>query len=256
MLRLNIDRPDGPPRFRSRIESIYDRIAGGDDYQRNDNSLRLIQFCVITVSAAATGFVNAFAHRERLGWIGATLLAALITGFVEKFYFTLRHGLVTIYKSRKQRFAAKLCYNVIKASMIMNATILCAWVAGVALPGFLQFWYRWAIALQFGLALLGVSAVRDYDAVAESRIRELKADAAREDIVTIRRAAVGDNPFLLLAAKLRGWLDGVNLALKLLRDKPEFSAGDVKPDDPGDLYLLSGDGESDVSGIPGKRWRR
>jgi hypothetical protein len=210
--------------------------------------------------AAATGFVNAFVHRERLGWIGATLLAVLITGFVEKFYFTLRHGLVTIYKSRKQRFAAKLCYNVIKASMIMNATILCAWVAGVALPGFLQFWYRWSIALQFGLALLGVSAVRDYDAVAESRIRELKADAAREDIVTIRRAAVGDNPFLLLAAKLRGWLDGVSLALKLLRDKPEFSVGDVKPDDAGGLYLLSdagkGNEESDVTDISGKCWRR
>jgi hypothetical protein len=97
-------------------------------------------------------------------------------------------------------------------------------------------------------------------AVAESRIRELKADAAREDIVTIRRAAVGDNPFLLLAAKLRGWLDGVNLALKLLRDKPEFSAGDVKPDDAGGLYLLSGAGEgskeSDVTDISGKCWRR
>jgi hypothetical protein len=82
---------------------------------------------VTLVSAIATGFVNAFAHRERLGWVGATLLAALIMGFVEKFYFTLRHGLVTIYNSRKQRFAAKLCYRVIQATMILNATILCAW---------------------------------------------------------------------------------------------------------------------------------
>ena len=49
MLRLNIDRPDVPPRTRSRLESIYDRMAGEDDYQRNENSLRLIQFCVITV---------------------------------------------------------------------------------------------------------------------------------------------------------------------------------------------------------------
>lgn len=127
MLRLNIDRPDGPPRSRSRLESIYDRIAGEDDYQRNENSLRLIQFCVITVSAAATGFVNAFVHRERLGWIGATLLAVLITGFVEKFYFTLRHGLATIYRSRKQRFAAWLCCRIIQITMILNAAILCAW---------------------------------------------------------------------------------------------------------------------------------
>jgi len=257
MLRLNIDRPDNPSRPRSRIESVYDWIAGNDDYQRNDNNLRLIQSCVITVSAVATGFVNAFAHRERLGWIGATLLAALIMGFVEKFYFTLRHGLVTIYKSRKQRFAAKLCYRVIQATMILNATILCAWVAGIALPEFLQFWYRWSIAVHFALALVGVSAVRDYDAVAESRIRELKADAAREDIVTIRRAAVGDSPFLLLAAKLRGWLDGISLAFKLLRDKPELSAGDVTPGAFGGLYLPSGDGEGDQESeapvISGKR---
>ena len=95
-------------------------------------------------------------------------------------------------------------------------------MAGIALPGFLQFWNRWSIAVHFALALVGVSAVRDYDAVAESRIRELKSDAAREDIVTIRRAAVGASPFLLLAAKLRGWLDGISLAYKLLRDKPEF----------------------------------
>jgi len=95
------------------------------------------------------------------------------------------------------------------------------------------------------------------DAVAESRIRELKADAAREDIVTIRRAAVGDSPFLLLAAKLRGWLDGVSLAFELLRDKPEFSAGDVNPGALGGLYLPSGDGEGDQENeapvISGKR---
>ncbi len=81
----------------------------------------------ITASAAATGYVNAFAHKERLGWAGAAILAALITGFVEKFYFTLRHGLVTIYKSGAQRFAATLCYRVIQGTMILNGTVLCAW---------------------------------------------------------------------------------------------------------------------------------
>ena len=49
MVRLDIDRPDNPSRPRSRIESVYDWIAGNDDYQRNDNHLRLIQSCVITV---------------------------------------------------------------------------------------------------------------------------------------------------------------------------------------------------------------
>jgi hypothetical protein len=123
----------------------------------------------ITISACATGFVNAFAHRERLGWVGASLLAILITGFVEKFYFALRHGLTTIYKSRKQRFVASLCYRVIQITMILNAGILCAWVAGSALPEPLRLWNQWSIAVHFSLALIGVSAVRDADAVVISR---------------------------------------------------------------------------------------
>ena len=98
------------------------------------------------ISACATGFVNALAHRERLGWVGASLLAILITGFVEKFYFALRHGLTTIYKSRKQRFFAGFCCKVIQITMILNAGILCAWVVGFALPEFLQTYNKWTIA--------------------------------------------------------------------------------------------------------------
>jgi len=49
MLRLNLDRDDTGSHIRSRIENIYDRIAGDDDYQRNESKLRLIQICVITV---------------------------------------------------------------------------------------------------------------------------------------------------------------------------------------------------------------
>ena len=48
MLRLNIDKADTASGIRSTIENIYDRIAGEDDYQRNESKLRLIQFCVIT----------------------------------------------------------------------------------------------------------------------------------------------------------------------------------------------------------------
>jgi hypothetical protein len=117
MLKLNLNTENSiQDRILSRIENIYDRIAGDDDYRRNESSLRLIQFCVITASAAATGYVNAFAHKERIGWLGALLLAALITGFVEKFYFTLRHGLTTIYKSGAQRFVASLCYRIIQGT--------------------------------------------------------------------------------------------------------------------------------------------
>jgi hypothetical protein len=101
--------------------------------------------------------------------MGASLLAILITGFVEKFYFALRHGLTTIYKSRKQRFVASLCYRVIQITMILNAGILCAWVVGSALPESLRLYNQWSIAIHFSLALIGVSAVRDADAVVISR---------------------------------------------------------------------------------------
>ena len=53
MLRLNLDRDDTGSRIRSRIENIYDRIAGDDDYQRNESKLRLIQICVITAKVTS-----------------------------------------------------------------------------------------------------------------------------------------------------------------------------------------------------------
>ncbi len=46
--RLNLDKADTASGLSSRIENIYDRIAGDDDYQRNESKLRLIQICVIT----------------------------------------------------------------------------------------------------------------------------------------------------------------------------------------------------------------
>ena len=104
--------------------------------------------------------------------------------------------------------------------------------------------------------------MRDADAVVKDRIRKLKAEAMQEDISTIRSAAITDNPFVLASARLRGFLDGVSLALHLLRDKPNLSTNDVKRilDDPQRLYLSSGaDGNtktSNVTDISGKHPRR
>jgi len=265
MLRLNLNQPDGPSGIRARIANVYDRIAGGDDYQRNEKSLGQIQFCVITLSAVATGTVNAFAHRNRLGWLGASLLAILITGFVERFYFTLRHGLLTVYKSRKQRFAAKFCYRTIQITIILNAMVFSAWATGIALPEILNRWNAYALVVHFALALIGVSTVRDYDAVAEHRVRELKADSVEQDLLAIRRAAAGDSPFLSLAAKIRGWLDGISLAYALLRDNqntlhgPTYQINRITCD-PQPLYLSDSVEESsptnNVTNIEGKRQRR
>lgn len=235
MLRLDIDRSDNSPRIRSRIESVYDRIAGDDDYQRNESKLRLIQVWVITASAVATGCVNAFAHRERIGWAGAGLLAILIAGFAEVFYFTLRHGLSTTYKSGMQRLFATLCYKTLQITMILNAAVLCAWVTGVAMPPALAAWNRWSIVIHFMLALLGVSAVRDSDPITANKILELKAETARQDIVTLRKAAMLGSPLVTLAAKLRGVLDGVRLARRILSDASESSS------DYGDEFRELGD---------------
>jgi hypothetical protein len=266
MIKLNLNRPDGPTGIGSRIASIYDHLAGGDDdHLRNDRSLQLIQFFVITVSACATGAVNAFAHRGRLGWVGASLLAVAITCFVEKFYFTLRHGLARVYRSRKQRFLAKFFYHALKLTMILNAAILCAWVVDMPLPEFLAIWYRYSIVLHFVIALLGVAAVRDHDASAENRIREMQAEAAEHDLITIRRAAATNHLFLFYAAKFRGWLDGVGLAIQLIRDnrnKPEFSARYIPEMNDGPPRLcLPGEAEDSssknkVTDILGKRQRR
>lgn len=224
MLRLNLHKDDGPSGIGSRIENIYERIAGADDYQRNDRSLKLIQFCVITISAIATGFVNAFAHKDRIGWIGAGLLAILIIGFVEKFYFTLRHGLQTTYKSGTQRLAAMLSYRALQITIALNAAVLCAWITGESLPPLLERWNRYSIVLHFIIALLGVTAVRDSDAVATHRRLELKVETARQDLLTLRKAAALGNPLVLIAAKLRGLFDGVKLARQILSDNPEALA--------------------------------
>jgi len=87
------------------------------------------------------------------------------------------------------------------------------------MPPLLEKWNRWSIAIHFMLALLGVTAVRDSDAVATHRRLELKAETARQDLVTLRKATMLGNPLALLAAKLRGFLDGVRLARELLGDK-------------------------------------
>ncbi len=226
MLRLNLNKDDGPSGIGSRIGNIYERIAGNDDYQRNDRSLTLIQTCVITVSAVATGCVNAFAHKDKIGWIGAGLLAILIIGFVEKFYFTLRHGLATTYKSGTQRLVAKLSYRVLQITMTLNAAVLCAWITGESMPPLLERWNRYSIAIHFILALLGVTAVRDTDAVAMHRRLELKAETARQDLVTLRKGTMLGNPLVLFAAKLRGFLDGVKLARELLGDRSGCSTSE------------------------------
>lgn len=228
MNEQNLTRGSFTSSLRDRIGNAYESIAGSDAYKRNDNQLRIIQVAVITVSAAATGFVNAFAHRERIGDFLALVLAVLIVAFVERFYFVLRDGLTTTYQAGKQRFYALLCYRAIQITMILNAAILCAWIVGLDIPWWLAWWNHWSIAVHFALALVGVQSVRDSDSVIENRMLELKAATARQDLITARKAMAIGSPLTLIAAKTRGFFDSLGLSFRLLFSGGGFSKKEME----------------------------
>ena len=203
-------------RLNSALDNAYERLATTTGYQKNENDLKLIQLCVVTASAIATGFVNSLANVERLGWPIAIGLALLVTGFVEKFYFTLRHGLTTVYKNGKQRMYAAFWYRILQATMVLNVTLLGLWIVGIEPPPWLLFYNHYSIGIHFAAALIGVSAVRDSDAVVENRMLELKAETARQDLITARRTSAIGSPLVLVFAKLRGFFDSVSLSFRLL----------------------------------------
>lgn len=209
--------------IRDRVGNAYERLAGTDDYQKNERNLKLIQVCVVTVSAVATGFVNSLSHVERLGWPLAIGLALLITGFVEKFFFTLRHGLTTVYKSGAQRLYAQLWYRILQATMILNVALLGVWIVGISPPEWLLLYNHYSIGIHFAAALIGVTMVRDADAVIQNRILELRAETGRQDLITARRAAAIGSPLALIAAKVRGLFDAIALSFRLLFSGGGFS---------------------------------
>jgi hypothetical protein len=196
--------------------NAYDQIAASADYQKNGRNLRLIQGAVVTASAISTGFTNAFAHAERIGVGLACILALLVVFFAEKFYFTLRHGLTTVYQAGKQRFYAMICYRIIQGTMILNAGTLCAYIVGFPIPTWLEWWNHWSIIVHFALALIGVQLVRDSDSVVENRILELKVATAKQDLVTARKSALIGSPLVLFFAKLRGFLESISASFRIL----------------------------------------
>jgi hypothetical protein len=128
----------------------------------------------------------------------------------------VRHGLTTTYKSGKQRLFAWAWYRILQAMMVLNATLLCAYIVGFDPPPWLLFYNHYSIAVHFCAALIGVSAVRDSDAVVENRMLELKAETARQDLITARKTAAIGSPLVLVFAKLRGFFDSVSLSFRLL----------------------------------------
>lgn len=197
-------------------DNAYEKLSRTNDYQRNARNLKVIQFCVVTLSACATGIVNSLAHIERLGQPIAIALAIAVTGFVEGYYFVLRHGLTTVYKSGRQRMWASICYRAIQATMVLNAALLSCYVVGFEIPWQLEWWNHYSILAHFTIALIGVSLVRDSDSVVAHRMLVLKAETSREDLITARRAAAMGSPLVLMFAWIRGFLDSISIAVRLL----------------------------------------
>jgi hypothetical protein len=101
------------------------------------------------------------------------------------------------------------------------------WIVGFEPPPWLLFYNHYSIAIHFAAALIGVSAVRDSDAVVENRMLELKAETARQDLVTARKTAAIGSPLVLVFAKLRGFLDSISLSFRLLFRGGGFARGYV-----------------------------
>jgi hypothetical protein len=185
--------------------------------------LTSIQWCVFTLSSVATGATNAIAHYKTIGVYGAVPLAAVLMGFVEAFYFTLRHGLATSYKG-SQRFAANACYRIIQITMALNMSLLCVWIVGQEPPQFLLLWNHWSIAVHGALAMIGVAWVSDTDWVVADHIRRLKAATTEDDIQEIRKSVRDGSALVIGAAKIRGHLDALKEAFNVLfrgKEQPE-----------------------------------
>ena len=197
-------------------DNAYEKLSRTNDYQRNARNLKVIQFFVVTLSAGATGVVNSLAHIQRLGVPLAIALALAVTSFVEGYYFTLRHGLTSVYKSGRQRMWATLCYRAIQATMILNAALLSCYIVGFEIPPWLNLWNHYSILAHFTIALVGVSLVRDSDSVVAHRMLVLKTETSHTDLITARRAAAIGSPLVLMFAWIRGFLDSVSIAVRLL----------------------------------------
>lgn len=251
MTILNLNRgqvSDLNTSMRERIGNAYQRFAQTDVYQKNRRSLTNIQLGVVVLSAVSTGITNALAHCKRIGDVAAVALAFLVVAFVERFYVVLQNGLASVYKSGKQRFYASAAYRVIQATMILNGATLVAWIVGLSLPPWLALWNHWSICVHFGLALIALPAILDADAVVQNRLLELKAETARQDIVTARKASAIGSPLALFAANLRGFFDTVALSARLL-----FSGGSYSKKFVQELAQVEAEEYGHLNALPASR---
>lgn len=201
--------------------NVYDRLAKSSPQILNSRALDISSIALTTLSAIATAYVNAMAHKEVIGILASIGLAILIFCVVEGTLLISNHGLLSCYTNNRQRMWASVAYWIIKCAMWLNIAILCCKLGKYPLPLWLDMWNRWSIAVHAAIGLILIDLIRNNDSVKQHRMSELRSQTAERDVLTARMLnSYGSG--LIWASSLRGKLDGIFGALKILRDKSEF----------------------------------
>jgi hypothetical protein len=107
--------------------------------------------------------------------------------------------------------------------MVLNVTLLGLRIVGIEPPPWLLVYNHYSFGVHFAAELIGVTMIRDADAVVQNRILELRAETGRQDLITARKSSAIGNPLALIAAKTRGLFDAVALSFRLLFSGGGFS---------------------------------
>lgn len=208
--------------IKEKAGNAYENFASSQPYQRVFARLRVIDLAAATLAAVATAYSNAFVHVPVIGWVAAVLLAVFIFCIVEGSTFVLEDGLREVFKGGTQRLLANFTYWTIRATMVLNAALLCCAIGNLQKPEWLLTWQHWSFVYHLGLALVLIPLIRNTDPVVAFRMLTLKAETAHEDLVVTRKSAAIGSSLALMAARMRGFFDTVFLSWHLLWQGQQF----------------------------------
>jgi len=201
--------------MRQQLKNAYDRLEKMSAQVWNSRALFIASIALTTLSAIATAYVNAMVHRKVIGLWPAIGIAVLIFFVAEGTLLIANHGLLNVYTNNRQRFWATIAYWAIKIAMWLNIAILCCRLGEVPLPYWLAFWNKWSIALHAGIGLILIDLIRNSDSVKQFKMAQLRAATAEQDALTARMLK-SYSSWLIWASALRGTIDGLSGALKIL----------------------------------------
>jgi len=207
--------------MKSNSGNVYERLSKSSAQILNSRALDIASIALTTLSAIATAYVNAMAHKEVIGISASIGLALLIFCVVEGTLLISNHGLLNVYTNNRQRMWATTAYWIIKLAMWLNIAILCCRLGKYPLPDWLDIWNRWSIAVHAAIGLLLIDLIRNNDSVKQHRMAELRTQTAERDALTARMLnSYGSG--LIWASALRGKLDSLGGACRILFSRSEF----------------------------------